>query len=111
MECNTGSEANQHTIYWYPGDLPNSASAGLPQWAQAITRFGNYLYDEDLITEETFTGAQRGQLTTYTIPNDPCPGRHYVDWGTYHQSRQFTPNGNARGQWETQDTQNDNDEV
>ncbi|GIJ91973.1 hypothetical protein Asppvi_010948 [Aspergillus pseudoviridinutans] len=111
LQCNTGSQATANTIYWYPGDLPNSATSNLPVWAQVLTRFGNYLFDEDLVTEETFTGAQRGQLTTFTHETDPCSSRRYFDWGGYRQSRQFTPNGNAQGQPSTEDSQDDNDEV
>lgn len=82
MRCNTGDAANEHTIYWYPGDLPNSAAEGLPLWTRMMTRFGNYLFDQDLVTEQTFTGATRGQLTTTRESEDPVPDSTLSGAGT-----------------------------
>lgn len=108
MNCNTGSDANENTLYWYPGDLPNSAVTGLPAWAQIMTRFGNYLFSQDLVTEQTFVGPTRGQLTTISEPN--CPSRLYFNWGGYRQSRQFTPNSD-QGQPGTDPNPNEDDGV
>lgn len=75
-----------------------------------LTRFGSYLFDEDLVTEQTFTGSTRGQLRTVTDPNDLCP-LLYFEWNGYTQSRQFAPGGGTTGQPNNQNHQQDNDGV
>ncbi|KAK2760327.1 hypothetical protein FQN54_002395 [Arachnomyces sp. PD_36] len=97
MRCNTGDDSTESTICWYPGNLPNDAVAEFPLWARTLTRFGNYLFDEDLATEQTFAGNTRGQLQAVRDPSDPCP-RLYFEWGGYTWSRQFTPDGGTTGQ-------------
>lgn len=75
-----------------------------------IWRFANYLHEEDLVTEQTFTGAQRGQLTRYRDEEDPCSTRWYFTWGRYRQSRPFNPNY-ILGEAAEDDIMDDNDDV
>ena len=92
LRCDTDDEITPETQYWYPGDLPDSAASDLPMWAERLTNFGNYLWDEDLITEETFTASDRGQLDTVDREDSECPIRDFA-WGDYNRSRQFDADG------------------
>jgi chitinase len=82
VECTPDLLPDPNWQYWYPGEVPNSATSDLPLWAVQLTRFGDYLFDEDLLTEATFTAANRGQLGTYTDDKSECPVQ-YFDWGGY----------------------------
>lgn len=96
LTCRTGDESNVQTQFWYPGDIPNASMPDdFPTWAQRLTRFGNYLWDEDMITAEAFTAANRGQLTTseYETGNPACPLREEFGWNGYDRSQPFTPDG------------------
>ncbi|KAJ5951267.1 uncharacterized protein N7479_009680 [Penicillium vulpinum] len=108
LNCNTGNDVTPDTHYFYPGngreDDYNS------EHHRRIWRFANYLYEEDLATEQTFTGAQRGQLTRYRDEDDPCPTRWLFEWGRYRQSRPFTPNY-ILGEAAEDDMMDDNDDV
>lgn len=92
LECETGNYITPRTRYWYPGDLPDTAARDLPMWAERLTNFGNYLWDQDLITEATFTASDRGQLDTWDREDSDCPIRDF-DWNGYHLSRQFNADG------------------
>ncbi|KAJ5770968.1 uncharacterized protein N7511_003019 [Penicillium nucicola] len=109
LNCNTGNDVTDQTHYFYPGDGAES-DYGDNEHHRAIWRFANYLQQEDLVTEQTFTGAQRGQLTRYRDPQDECPTRWYFDWGGYRQGRPFTPEY-ALGQAAENDRMDDNDDV
>ncbi|RHZ63005.1 hypothetical protein CDV55_105498 [Aspergillus turcosus] len=98
LNCDEQAVSDPMYVYWYPGDLANSETSNLPLWAAQLTRLGNYLYDLDLVTEATFTAADRGQLNTEDGERDACPVL-FFNWGGYQQSRQFGPNGPTGGQY------------
>lgn len=106
LTCDTGNEATPDTYYWYPG----AAKAVESETGRTVQRLGNYLFQHDLITVDTFTSAERGQLGTVAGDDPDCPGRWYFDWHGYTLSRQFLPSGaiqNTRGQ----NDQTDQDDV
>lgn len=106
LNCNTGDQATENTHYFYPGAGRESDYDN--EHHRIIWRFANYLHQEDLATDETFTGGRRGQLTRYR--DDDCPTRWYFDWGRYRQSRPFTPSY-ILGEAAEQDMMDDNDDL
>ncbi|RDB25300.1 Chitotriosidase-1 [Hypsizygus marmoreus] len=103
--------------FWYPGEFTNEAADATHfVWAQVMTRFGNYLVNQGLLDESTYTGDTQGQL--WLNPADECD-RQTFNWGRYRVSRQFGPNGapppggggGDGGQNEDGDNQQDNDGV
>ncbi|KAH9478589.1 Chitotriosidase-1 [Psilocybe cubensis] len=78
---------NQNDLFWYPGD-DNDNDNHLNEWAALMTRFGNYMINNGIMTLDTYTGSTRGQLVLN--PPDDC-GRQTFNWGGYRQSRMFQP--------------------
>ncbi|KAL5363196.1 putative class V chitinase [Aspergillus floccosus] len=101
LNCNTGNQATAETYYWYPGAEEEVDSLE----GETVQRFGNFLFQQDLITVDTFTSAQRGQLGTVPGDDPDCPGRWYFEWNGYSYSRQFLPSGPI------QDTRGQNDQT
>ncbi|KAJ0418207.1 hypothetical protein BJY00DRAFT_315103 [Aspergillus carlsbadensis] len=79
--------------FWYPGDRPNG-----PGPFRQLTRFGNYLQEQRLMTDATFTAADRGNLGVQADAVDGCPVETF-DWsnwayrGNTPYTDQFGPDG------------------
>ncbi|KDR82337.1 hypothetical protein GALMADRAFT_237588 [Galerina marginata CBS 339.88] len=85
---------NGGDLFWYPGEFTPQDAANFGEWAQLMTRFGNYMVAQGILTVDTYTGSTRGQLQLNAV--DEC-GYQRFNWGTWSQSRQFQPGSPGQG--------------
>jgi len=107
INCNTGDEATDQTLYWYPGDLTNGEVGNEALWTRVMTAFGNYLVQQNLLTAATFIDPERGGLTADLPDPTHCNRRHLSG---QPRRRMFGPGGEL-GTPPSEDDQQDNDDI